>query len=364
MGQNRILYSGAASGPEAGAVEALPPELKCEAVGGADALAKALLDGSCGLLLCDLAAARGLLERRALLAPEVPVVALAGVMDREAEAGLVRSGADACLYGDRLALLPVVVSALLEKRAARTLRSRERTLEAEGRVCSALVHDFNNILGAIEGYATLNLRQLPAGDPLRGDLEEIRKAVAKAAALTKQLLVFGRRHAVNKVSVGIPLLISGLRERIDRLTGAEFRLETDLRPGLPDIMADPSQLEQLLLSFLSNARDAMPAGGTITLRAEALAPEQPALRVPDPAAAGFVKISVADTGTGMPPEAEARLFEPFFSTKGKGKGVGLALAAAYGIARQHGGWIEAKTSEGRGSEFSVFLPAAAGTGRQ
>lgn len=346
MGYNRILC--------AGAVEGLPPEFKCEPVSAADAAA-ALGDGSCGLLVCGPANARELLEKRALLAPEVPVVVAAGSMDREEE--LIKLGADVCLWGGRLALLPSTVAALLEKREARALRSREFALEAEGRVCAAMVHDFNNVLGAIEGYATLNLRQLAGTDPLRGDLEEIRKAVAKGAALARQLMTFSRRQNVNKVAVGIPLLLSGLRERAEGLIGGGLRLETDLRPGLPDVMADPAPLEQLILSLLANARDAMPGGGIVTLRAEALTPERPVLRVPATAGTVYVKISVTDSGAGLAPEAAARLFEPFFSTKGKGKGAGLALAAAYGIARQHGGWLEAKTSEGRGSEFSVFLPA-------
>ncbi len=346
MGYNRLLC--------VGSVELLPAELKGEPVSAGDA-AGALGDGSCRLLICGPANARGLLEQRALLAPEVPVVVAAGAMDQEEE--FIKLGADACLYGDRLALLPAVVAALLEKREALALRSRERTLDAEGRVCAAMVHDFNNVLGAIEGYATLNLRQLAGTDPLRGDLEEIRKAVAKGAALAKQLMTFSRRQNVNKVAVGIPLLLSGLRERMDGLIGGGLRLETDLRPGLPDIMADPAPLEQLILSLLANARDAMPGGGVVTLRAEALKPEGPARRVPAPPGTVFVKLSVTDSGAGLAPETAARLFEPFFSTKGKGKGAGLALAGAYGIARQHGGWLEAKSSEGRGSEFSVFLPA-------
>ena len=346
MGHNRILC--------AGSVETLPAGFKYEPVSAEDAAA-ALVDGSCGLLVCGPAAARELLEKRGLLAPEVPVVVIAGSMDQEE--GFIKLGADACLYGDRLALLPQVAAALLEKREALALSRRELTLEAEGRVCAAMVHDFNNILGAIEGYATLNLRQLSETDPLREDLEEIRKAVAKGAALARQLMTFSRRQNVNKVAVGIPLLLSGLRERAEGLIGGGLRLETDLQPGLPDVMADPAPLEQLLLSLLANARDAMPGGGVVTLKAEALKPEGPALRVPAPAGTAFVKISVVDSGAGFTPEAAARLFEPFFSTKGRGKGAGLALAAAYGIARQHGGWLEAKTLEGRGSEFSVFLPA-------
>lgn len=346
MGYNRILC--------AGLVEGLPPEFKGEPV-SAEAAAVALGDGSCGLLVCVPANARELIEKRSLLAPEVPVVVAVGSMEQEEE--FIKLGADACLWGDRLALLPATVAALLEKREALALLNRERSLDAEGRVCAAMVHDFNNILGAIEGYATLNLRQLAGTDPLREDLEEIRKAVAKGAALARQLMTFSRRQNVNKVAVGIPLLVSGLRERIDQLIGGGLRLETDLRPGLPDVMADPAPLEQLLLSLLANARDAMPGGGVITLRAEALKPERSARRVAAPAGTVFVKISVTDSGAGLTPEAAARLFEPFFSTKGKGKGAGLALATAYGIARQHGGWLEAKAPEGRGSEFSLFLPA-------
>lgn len=355
MDHKRIIYAGvpSAAAPEASAVRGLPPELHCEAVSGQAAEA-ALAGGSCGLLICDGANGLPLLQKRALLAPEVPVVVLSGSMAPEAEAGFIKAGADACLSGGRLELLPAVMASLLEKRAARALRGRERTLEAEGRVCAVLVHDLNNSLGAIEGYATLNLRRLAEDDPLREDLGEIRKAVARVSSMTKQLLVFGRRQAVHKVAVGLPFLLSGLQERIAPLLGGAVRLETELPPGLPEIMADAGQLEQLLLCLLANARDAMPNGGVIRIRAGMVRRER---QERGGVEEDFLKVSISDSGAGLPPEAADRLFEPFFSTKGKGKGSGLALAAAYGIARQHGGWIEAESPAGRGCEFSVYLPA-------
>lgn len=229
-------------------------------------------------------------------------------------------------------------------------------LEAMGRMAGVIAHDFNNMLGAIEGYASLILRGRTDEDPIKPDLEEIKKAVAKAAGFTKQLLLFSRTRDVSKA----PVRPNELAEKLPCPSGNNITLSLTLQPEAPLIMADAGQLTQLLTNLLSNAGDAMPGGGEIKVSTSAVTLGDQAVHAPDMAAAGneFVVISVSDKGTGMPPEVIERLFEPFFTTKEKGKGTGLGLSTAYGIARRHNGWLQVRTGPG-GSEFSVFLPSGA-----
>jgi len=242
----------------------------------------------------------------------------------------------------------------------RSLReARARKMDAVGRLAGGIAHDLNNILGAIEGYATLNLRKLAEDDPLRADLGEIRKAVSRGAALTRQLMVFSRKQAIRSaalrpeglIAAGLKALREGLAENIT--------IETELQAGLPEITGDSAQLGQLLANLLVNARDAMPAGGKLRVSARLEPLPEACAAFPGQAAGLYLRLSVSDTGAGMAPSVAEHLFEPFFTTKEKGRGAGFGLAAAYGIARQHGGWIDVRTAEGKGTEFSVLLPAAA-----
>lgn len=335
-------------GPAAGPLAWLP---------GAECLETAAAEipasGGFSLLLCDRGPggklAGGVLEKRDALAPGVPVIVLAAALSPAEEAALLERGADACLAGERLALLPAAAASLLLRARASLLRGRALELDTAGRVAGALVHDFNNILGAIEGYATLNMRHLSPEDPLLADLNEIRKAVAKASALSKQMLVFSRRQAVSRAPLACAQFLSAVRQKAELQSGGRARIESQLADPLPGISADQVQLERLLLALLANAAEVTPEGGVIRLAAAAAA---------RPGGGGLLKISVSDEGPGLPAAASERLFEPFFTTKPKGKGAGFGLAAAYGIARQHGGWIEARSLPGRGAEFTVFLPAA------
>ena len=263
--------------------------------------------------------------------------------------------------GGRVLYLQGIFRDITEQRGLETQFRQAQKMEAVGRLAGGIAHDFNNILGAIEGYATLGMRKLEEADPLWGDLGEIRRAVAKASALTKQLLVFSRKQAIRKEPVCPAALIENLRNMVKRIIGENIELKMEIAPGLPKIMADPGQLEQLLLNLFVNARDAMPAGGVITVRAEAVKREGHEVLAANPEAAGhlFVRIAVSDTGTGIPAPALDHIFEPFFTTKEKGKGTGLGLSTVYGIARQHNGWLAVRTAEGKGSEFSLFLPAGA-----
>ncbi len=248
---------------------------------------------------------------------------------------------------------------ITEQRALEEQFRQAQKMDAVGRLAGGIAHDFNNILGAIEGYATLTLNSLGDADPIRPDIEEIRKAVERAAALTRQLLVFSRKKALQRKPCALNGVVEGLQKMMRRILGEDVTLELDLRPDLPGITADAAQLEQLLMNLLVNARDAMPEGGAIRVSTGAADLTGRAVKSPNPAEAGtrFVYLSVKDSGTGMSREVLDHVSEPFFTTKEKGKGTGLGLATVYGAAKQHNGWVEVASAPGQGSEFTVYLPA-------
>lgn len=236
----------------------------------------------------------------------------------------------------------------------------KKKMEALGRLSCKAAHDYNNILGAIEGYATLAMNAAGPDDPVRQDMQEIRASVARAAAIGKQLMAFGGRQMLHKAPCDVNDLIGKALKREEAAAGGNFRMEARLEPVLPVITADAVQLEQALVNLLANAREAMPGGGTVSVASAALRLESGAVNSPKPEEAGplFVKISVRDGGGGISPENLEHLFEPLFSTNKKGAGAGCGLAAVYGVVKQHNGWVEVKSRPGRGSEFAVFLPAA------
>lgn len=236
----------------------------------------------------------------------------------------------------------------------------KKKMEALGRVSCKVAHDFNNILSAIEGYATLAAMNAAGKDAvLTRDLQEIHLAVAEAAALGKQLLVFGGMQMLNKTHCGVNDIITDTLKRAELAPEDSFKIETKLEPGLPDVIGDAAQLEQALANLLVNAREAMPGGGTAVISTSALRLEGGAVHSPDPQAAGtmFIKISVRDSGEGISPEVFEHLFEPLYSTRKTGRKAGLGLSMVYGLVKQHNGWVEVITASGQGSEFSIFLPA-------
>jgi CheY-like chemotaxis protein len=220
-----------------------------------------------------------------------------------------------------------------------------------------VAHDFNNLLTAINGYAALGIESLPAGDPLREDLEEIRRAGARAADLTRQLLAFGRRQVLKPESLDPGDVVLGVQKMLGRLLGETVHLVTDLQPGAWRVRADRGQVEQVLVNLAVNARDAMPDGGRLSLStANVVVSEREAARHAEGMAGEFVRLRVTDTGVGMPPEVLARVFEPFFTTKEPGKGTGLGLSTVYGIVHQSRGFVGVKSAPGAGTTFDVFLP--------
>jgi PAS domain S-box-containing protein len=246
---------------------------------------------------------------------------------------------------------------MTEQRELENQYRQSQKLEAVGQLAGGIAHDFNNLLQVIVGYANVILEDLPPGAKLSGEIAEIKKASDRATSLVRQLLAFSRRQAIERRPVHPNDTIRNVFKMLQRVIGEH--IEVDFRPadGLPLVLADTGQLEQVLLNLCVNARDAMPGGGriTITTSLEDIGEEFCALH-PWARAGEFVQVSVADSGPGIPVEILDHIFEPFFTTKEIGKGTGLGLATVYGIIKQHDGMIDVANLPEGGSMFRIFLP--------
>lgn len=228
-------------------------------------------------------------------------------------------------------------------------------MEAIGRLAGGIAHDFNNLLTVLLGYSEFVLERLGPGDELREDVEQIQQIAQRATALTHQLLTFSRRQPFQPQVLDFNALIAGLGDMLQRLLGEDVKLNITLGSDPMSIKADLGEIEQVVINLAVNARDAMPGGGTLTIRADkAVVDQEHCQSVPEARSGTFVCLSVADTGMGMDQEITAHIFEPFFTTKERGTGLGLAVV--YGIVKQHEGWIEVRSARGEGSTFMVYLP--------
>jgi PAS domain S-box-containing protein len=237
-------------------------------------------------------------------------------------------------------------------------------MEAVGRLAGGVAHDFNNILGIVIGSGEALLKQIDADSPLRPKLEQIQKAAARAASLTRQLLAFSRQQVLQPRPVDLNEVVSEIEDMLRTLIGKDVLLTTKRGQGLGSVEADPGQLQQVVMNLAVNARDAMPEGGELTIETanldvgEANAAEFPMLQP-----GRYVMLAISDTGVGMNEATRARLFEPFFTTKELGRGTGLGLSTVYGIVQQSGGTISVESELGSGSCFRVFLPRVAPAAR-
>lgn len=231
-------------------------------------------------------------------------------------------------------------------------------MEAIGTLAGGIAHDFNNLLTAIQGCLDLALTKTEEGSSLQKELLEVQKAAHRASQLTKQLLLFSRRHPIRFEPILLNRVIEEMLSMLHRLIGENIEIVTFLDPHLWSVLADAWTIEQVLLNLAVNARDAMPHGGTLTIKTENIVLDELYCKmVPEAKPGLYVRISVSDTGVGMREEVVSRIFEPFYSTKKPGKGTGLGLAVVYGIVKQHNGFIHVYSEPEQGTEFKIYFPA-------
>jgi nitrogen-specific signal transduction histidine kinase/ActR/RegA family two-component response regulator len=234
------------------------------------------------------------------------------------------------------------------------LRQAQR-MDAVGRLAGGVAHDFNNLLTTIRGFSDLILRDLPEEHVRRKDVEQIRKAADRGALLTRQLLTFGRPPALQPRVLELNGVVTTMEGLLQRLVGADIRLVTRLRPGLGEVKMDPGQLEQVLVNLVLNARDAMPAGGTLTI-------ETGERQISGSARGRSVKpgrylvLAVSDSGSGIEGEPMSHMFDPFLTTRAPGSRSGLGLSIVYGIIKQNGGGVRVSSEPEQGTTVKVFIP--------
>ena len=258
--------------------------------------------------------------------------------------------------GRVFAAIEIINNITDKKRLEDQLRHSQK-MEAVGLLAGGISHDFNNILTAIIGYGNLLKMKTSSDDPLRNYIEQILASSARAANLTQGLLAFSRKQVINPRPMGINEATRRFEKLLIRLIGEDVELRTDLAPAEMTILADSSQMEQVLMNLATNARDAMPRGGTLTVRTEHIVIGDDFLKEHGFGDAGsYACISICDTGTGMDQKTREHIFDPFFTTKEPGRGTGLGLAIVYGIMKQNGGYVLVESEPGKGSCFRLYFP--------
>jgi PAS domain S-box-containing protein len=258
--------------------------------------------------------------------------------------------------GELVEIHGFLIDETTHRRTEEQLRQAQK-MEAVGRLAGGVAHDFNNILGVINGYSEILLGKARLDEVTRRRVQEILSAGERAAALTRQLLAFSRKQVLQPKLLSLNPVVKGIDKMLGRLIGEDVQVRTALDPNLEPVKADPGQMEQVILNFCINARDAMPEGGTITIETKNTDVDEIQAAQQFPMKPGrYVRLAVSDTGTGMDQETLSHIFEPFFTTKGSDKGTGLGLATVYGIVEQSGGHVSAYSEPGRGSTFFVYLP--------
>jgi two-component system, cell cycle sensor histidine kinase and response regulator CckA len=269
----------------------------------------------------------------------------------------LRARAISLLERDGIRHFEGMISDVTEKRRLEESLRQAQKMEAIGQLSGGIAHDFNNILATIIASSHFLLADLSASDPRREDAEQIKLAAERAAALTRQLLAFSRRQILAPTVLDLNATVAGIEKMLRRFIGEDIELAIVPGAELGSVRADPSQIEQVVMNLVVNARDAMPKGGKLSIETTNVSVGEPDVHDQGAIPAGeYVMLAVSDTGCGMDGETKRRLFEPFFTTKERGRGTGLGLSTCYGIVKQSGGTIWAYSEPGHGAVFKVCLP--------
>jgi signal transduction histidine kinase len=258
--------------------------------------------------------------------------------------------------GDMIAAIETLQDITQSKRLEEQLLHAQK-IEAVGQLAGGVAHDFNNILSALMGYIHLAKMHMKEDDASRVYIDQMLDTTKRAANLTHSLLAFSRKQIMNPRPVNLNEIMKDLQKLLFRVIGDDIELTTVLTAGDPMVMADPGQIDQVLVNLATNARDAMPGGGRLSMETDIVEIDEEYIKTHGYGKAGrYALISISDTGAGMDEKTEARIFEPFFTTKEVGKGTGLGLAMVYGIVKQHEGYINVYSEPGKGTTFKIYLP--------
>jgi len=254
-------------------------------------------------------------------------------------------------------VIEAIAEDVTDRRALEDQFRQAQKMEAVGRLAGGVAHDFNNLLMVVSGYTEVILAKLDFDHPLHEKARAIQQAADRATTLTRQLLAFSRKQMLELKVVDINTIVQDMQRLLQPLIGENVELVTHLSPDAGHTRADAGQIEQVLMNLVVNAKDAMPAGGKLTIQTQSITLDESHRGGPTFIRPGhYVMLSVIDTGLGMDKETQSRIFEPFFTTKEKGKGTGLGLSTVYGIVKQTGGYVMVQSEEGRGTAFNIYLP--------